>query len=248
MLKIYTIAQATIDAANPSSHTVLTRAFFTTSTGAVQLWQQDEEQWTREEALAALANGAVEFVEVPEAKAAQAEEGGSEEGFWGRVARQVMDGKDFPAYLLNFVKRFATGSYESASSPAAPTSAASNSTAAPFSRDLFGFRQLIIAATPYGKIYALDSSTGNIVWSRVVGLGWAREVGAQVVPVKMFVTKSVGDEVEGSAGPQVVLVAQRKAENVSTPICFNLSKGSVLIVSFTELGRHGHIPHRRHDR
>lgn len=51
-----------------------------------------------------------------------------------------------------------------------------------------------------------------------MGLGWAGEVGGQVQPVKLFVVKAVGDvdspDDQGGSGPQVVLVAQRRAENV----------------------------------
>ena len=42
----------------------------TTTTGAVQLWQQNKEHWTRGEALANIA--VAEFVELPEMKVIQA--------------------------------------------------------------------------------------------------------------------------------------------------------------------------------
>lgn len=99
-----------------------------------------------------------------------------------------------------------TGSYASISSSVAPLANATDI----LSRDTFGFRKLIVAATPYGKVYGIDSANGEIVWSRVFGLGWAAEVGGQVIPVKLFVTRTVSD---GDA-PQVVLVTQRKANNV----------------------------------
>jgi hypothetical protein len=79
---------------------------------------------------------------------------------------------------------------------------------------------MLVTATPQGKVYGLDSSSGRIVWSRVLGHGWAAEIGATVLPVKLFVTRCVGDvdvdaRGDGDAGgPQVVLVTQRKAENV----------------------------------
>lgn len=51
-----------------------------------------------------------------------------------------------------------------------------------------------------------------------MGLGWAAEVGGQILPKKLFVVKAVGDvdgpHDQGGSGPQVVLVAQRRAENV----------------------------------
>ena len=109
---------------------------------------------------------------------------------------------------MNFVRRFVTGSYASVSASVAPAANANGSE--PLARDAFGFRKVIVAATPYGKLYGLDSADGAVLWSRVFGLGWAAKVGGQVIPVKMFVTRTVGD----GESPQVVLVAQRKASNV----------------------------------
>jgi len=120
--------------------------------------------------------------------------------------------QDFPRYVINFAKRFATGSYASPTSSAAPSSSNSNQ---PFSRDTFGFRQIIVAATAFGKIYGIDSSSGNIVWNRVLGLGWAGQIGGRVQPVKLYVTKSVSD----GGDPEVVLIAQRRAQNVRA-LCF----------------------------
>jgi len=188
----------------------------------VQLWQQDKEQWTREEALANIA--VAEFVELPEMKVIESHRS-DDESFGKRALRQLSDAQvrlnnprlyfvllkhilfdqDFPQYLINFIKRFATGSYASVSSSAASTSANDSP-----SRDAFGFRQVIVAATPVGKVYGIDSSNGNILWSRVLGLGWAGEVGGKVIPVKLFVTRTVSD----GETPQVVLVTQRRAENV----------------------------------
>ena len=210
--------QAAIDAANPSPMSVLTRLVLTTSTGSVQFWAsgQPKPQWNRDEGLADIA--VVELVEVPE----RVETGGevSEEGFWKRVGRQLVEGRDFPDYAVRFIKRFVTGSYASVSSPVQrifnsnSTSDKNNTTT--FSRDLFGFRQIIVAATHHGKIYGIDSGSGEVVWSRVFGLGWARDVGAKVVPIRIYVLKTVGDDVEGARmkGPEVVVVAQRLADNV----------------------------------
>ena len=90
-------------------------------------------------------------------------------------------------------------------------------------------------ATSHGKLYALDSASGDVVWSRVFGLGWAGEVGeggkgpvgAVVVPLKVFTIRGVGDVSGSGSGRdeegrrregdvvEVVVVAQRKAHNVS---------------------------------
>ena len=111
---------------------------------------------------------------------------------------------------MAFARRFATGSYASVSSSVAPQTNGS----LPLSRDAFGLRQIIVAATSHGKVFGLDSSNGEIVWSRVFGLGWAAEVGGRVVPLKVYVTRAVGDA-DGDT-PQVAIVTERKADNVGT--------------------------------
>ena len=62
--------------------------------------------------------------------------------------------------------------------------------------------------TAYGKVFGIDSSNGDMLW---IGYEWAAEVGAKIIPVRFFVTKTVGD----GSNPEVVLVTQRRAENVS---------------------------------
>ena len=120
--------------------------------------------------------------------------------------------QDLPQFLVNFARRFVTGS--SSSPQHAPSSGSSpkrsSSTEPLLSRDTFGFRQIIVAGTAHGKVFGIDSSNGEIVWSRVFGLGWADEVGGRVTPVKLFVTKTVAD----GGDPEVVVVTQRRAENV----------------------------------
>ena len=81
----------------------------------------------------------------------------------------------------------------------------------PLARDAFGFRKVIVAATSHGKLYGIDSANGEVLWNRVFGLGWAAQVGGQIIPAKMFVTRTVGD----GDSPQIVVVTQRKASNVS---------------------------------
>jgi hypothetical protein len=63
----------------------------TTTTGAVQLWQGDIVQWTREEGLAALQ--VAEMVELPERKTIAAHIIEQDETFAERVRRQLADAK-----------------------------------------------------------------------------------------------------------------------------------------------------------
>lgn len=144
-----------------------------------------------------------EFVELPERKLARASE--DEEPFSDRLVRQLLEAKDFPQYAVNFAKRFVTGSYDTVSSPV--VSANDTSTLV---RDPFGFRKVLVVATTKGKVYGIDSASGDIVWSRVLGLGWAAEVGGRIFPLKIFTTRTVND----GDTPQIVLVTQRRASNV----------------------------------
>ena len=120
--------------------------------------------------------------------------------------------QNFPRFLVSFARRFVTGSY--ASTRSVPSSHSSPKSSNPaeqlLSRDTFGFRQVIVAGTTLGKVFGIDSSNGEIVWSRAFGLGWAGEIGGRVVPVKLFVTKTVAD----GGDPEVVIVTQRRAVNV----------------------------------
>ena len=119
-----------------------------------------------------------------------------------------------------------TGSYASPSSPVSLASSGPSTSAVPHTvpnrspasskilvRDPFSFRQLLIASTAHGKLFALDTSTGAIVWSRILGLGWARKVGGRIVPLKAFTVRRIetGPE-EGRDG--IALITQRIADNV----------------------------------
>ncbi|KIK01760.1 hypothetical protein K443DRAFT_550803 [Laccaria amethystina LaAM-08-1] len=197
------INHVAMDASHTPSGGVIARLLVTTSSGAIQLWQQGELKWMREESLATTT--LAEFVELPERVASGSNLHIGGEGFVSRVIRQISDAQDFPQYVFNFVKRFVTGSYASASSPASVPSSANET----LSRDAFGFRQVIVAATAFGKVFGIDSSNGEILWSRVLGLGWAAEIGGRIHPVKLYLTRTVSD----GGDPEVVLVTQRRADN-----------------------------------
>jgi ER membrane protein complex subunit 1 len=64
-----------------------------------------------------------------------------------------------------------------------------------------------------GKVYALDSSNGNVLWSKLLGNGWTSEVGgAEMSTRKLAIVKGVG---EGEGRAEAVLVVERRARNVS---------------------------------
>ncbi|KAJ7498075.1 DUF1620-domain-containing protein [Mycena galericulata] len=177
------------------------RLVITTSTGAVQLWELDQLLWDREEALASIDVAAFVELPLPERVAHVNTEG---ESFVTRLTRQIGDAKDFPAYAVAFAQRFV-----SSGPPREEVVVSAHNHTAALARDAFGFRQVLVVATAYGSVFGLDSASGSVLWSRVLGLGWAGEgVGGTVKPVKIFVV----DDGEGD-GKDVVLIAQRKAKN-----------------------------------
>ncbi|KLO18736.1 DUF1620-domain-containing protein [Schizopora paradoxa] len=200
------------DAAQPAETVVLGRFVLTTGTGAVQLWQQDKVQWTREESLSEIK--VTEMIELPEKKTVTSHINVENETMSARLSRQLLDMK-FPSYLISFVKRFATGSYASVSTSAA----AEGDSAESLFRDEFGFRKVIVAATGRGNVFGIDSGNGAILWSRILGLGVAAERGGHHVPFKMFVTKTVSD----GETPRVALVTQRLSKSgLVDAVVFNL--------------------------
>ena len=90
--------------------------------------------------------------------------------------------QDFPQYVFNVVKRFVTGSYASASSEVSVPSSANET----LSRDAFGLRQVIVTATAIGKVFGIDFSNGELLWSRVLGLGWRRRLEEGVTPSSLM--------------------------------------------------------------
>ncbi|KAF8439746.1 DUF1620-domain-containing protein [Boletus edulis BED1] len=219
---------------SPSSHLSPTnetphKLLLVTSTGSLQLWDRNVLQWVREESLATVQT--VTIVELPPTReeVIGAGVGGKSESFWSKIARQIGDTKNLPHYIIHFVTRFVTGSYATPSSPislarSGPSTSTlphlfpNRSPASPETlvRDPFSFRQLLIASTAHGKLFALDTSTGAIVWSRILGLGWARKVGGRIAPAKAFMVRKTetggGNGVpEGQEG--IALITQRIADN-----------------------------------
>lgn len=180
------------------------------STGSLQLIQNDGTKWTREEGLSNLA--AVRFVELGEPEVEQVGHVIEEETVFGRVARHLVelkvcinnedqhrswliDCQDLPSYIIRFLVRLTSSSYSSAIS-VKPLSADN------LHRDQFGFQKLLLAVTKGGKLYALDSANGNIVWTRNLGLFGER---AQLEVVNMWIVRESGE----LGNPTVTVLAIR---------------------------------------
>ncbi|KAH7325157.1 hypothetical protein B0J17DRAFT_682400 [Rhizoctonia solani] len=192
------ILHCAIDAFMPHSYSIQHRMLLTTSTGAVQLWQLHDLQWTRDEALADIK--VATLVDLPERKIAEEIATSEHRGFAERMIFQIVAAQNLPQYIAQFTKRFATGSYSSL------TSATSSS----LKRDPFGFRKILVVATSYGTLIGIDTAQGMVVWRKIIGVSSVGPV--DVTPFKLFVTKSA---LEGP-DPEVVLVAEKKLRGKKT--------------------------------
>ncbi|KAI0033037.1 DUF1620-domain-containing protein [Vararia minispora EC-137] len=200
-----TIVHAAVHVAYVKETDLLPYVVLTTSTGTIELWQGDRMQWTREEGLSRVRMA--EMIELPERLSEGGQKDRAKEGFVERVLRHAVDAQHLPQYLAHFFTRFATGSYESAASPVLPSEPDT------LTRDPFGFRKIIVAATDLGTLYALDSRTGTVLWKKLLSDGSNEdslhpEPTALVLPAKLFVLRTAAE-----GGPEVVLVAQRKMAN-----------------------------------
>ncbi|CAE6483430.1 unnamed protein product [Rhizoctonia solani] len=192
------ILHCAVDAFMPHAYSIQHRMLLTTSTGAVQLWQLQDLQWTRDEALADIKVAGL--VDLPERKIAEEIATSEHRGFAERMIFHMVAAQNLPQYIAQFTKRFATGSYSSL------TSATSSS----LERDPFGFRKMLVVATGYGTLIGIDTAQGTVVWRKIIGVS---SIGpADVTPFKLFVTKSA---LEGP-DPEVVLVAEKKLRGKKT--------------------------------
>ncbi|KAG9089146.1 hypothetical protein FS749_001581 [Ceratobasidium sp. UAMH 11750] len=189
------ITHCAFDAFLANEYSIQHRLFLTTSTGAVQLWQRDELQWTRDEVLADIKLATL--VDLPERKIVS-ELGMSEHrGFADRLLAHVVAAQNLPQFIAQFATRFATGSYASSGAPDSEV----------LERDTFGFRKMLVVATGHGTLLGVDTARGTVVWRRIIGFSTGGP--ADITPFKLFVVKSA---VEGP-NPEMVLVAERKARN-----------------------------------
>ncbi|KAJ9103363.1 hypothetical protein QFC19_004462 [Naganishia cerealis] len=181
----------------------------TTSTGAIQLWNQEEALWTREEGLTNIKE--TRFVELPERKVEDVNAVLHDEGF------------DLPGYLARFLRRFTSGSYAQAlsSTPLTPDA---------LYRDQFGFQKLIIVATASGKLYAIDSAHGNIVWSTLLALSMSR-VG-ELEYVGMWNARALAE----AGDPVITVVAVRSRRNAIETVAYHVDAFTGRIVQNASAG------------
>jgi hypothetical protein len=174
----------------------------------LQLIQNDGAQWTREEGLSDIA--AVRFVDLGEPEVEHAGHIIEEESSVGRLSRHLLElkvcrpsaatltGQDLPAYIVRFFTRLTASSYSSAIS-VVPLSSDK------LHRDQFGFQKLLVVVTRGGKLYAMDSANGNIIWTRNLGLFGEK---AELEVVNMWTVRELSE----LGNPNLAVLAVRNGK------------------------------------
>ncbi|CCA66499.1 hypothetical protein PIIN_00183 [Serendipita indica DSM 11827] len=195
------ITFAALDVANPSEYIYVSRIILSTSTGAIQQWQQETNHWSREESLTEIE--AVAALDLPEATVdSRLMYTAMEETPIQRITRQVRDMKDLPFYLFRFIQRFMTGKYSTV-----PTSG--SNTAGSLWRDLYGFKKVLVIATARGKVFGIETNKGTIVWSEKLGAN-SPDLSMKIKPVRMTVLKTVSEGFHPEVG---IVVEVDRANN-----------------------------------
>ncbi|ORY24884.1 putative endoplasmic reticulum protein [Naematelia encephala] len=183
----------------------------TTSSGALQLIQGSSQvtaKWTREESLAEIAE--VRFIELGEPEVEEVRHLLADESFFGRLTRHIAEFQALPSYVFRFVRRLFFASYTSAqlTKPLTPST---------LHRDQFGFQKLVIAVTKGGKVFALDSTNGNILWSKNLGLSNVN--GNELSVEGVWVVRGLGD----TGNPQFsVLAVRTKQSGQETTVAYTV--------------------------
>ncbi|KAG8893750.1 hypothetical protein FRB99_001723, partial [Tulasnella sp. 403] len=216
------ILHSAIDVANPSETLFATRFAITTSTGSFQVWQQDQPKWVREESLADIR--AATFVDLAMPLLKSQNVSPQSDGFLGRLARQQEQLNNLPAYLVSFAKRFVADASQATATPGGDTTT-------PFG-DTFGFRKFIVAATSFGKVMAIDSSTGNVVWGQLLSLS-----DATGKPLNLEMKMLLAKPVDGlNQRPEVVLaVSSAQPTSIVKPARGPLSSYGKVLANRTTL-------------
>ncbi|KAG8838290.1 hypothetical protein FRC18_005206 [Serendipita sp. 400] len=177
---------ATVDVANTAEYVYVSRIFLTTTTGAIQQWQQERQSWVREESITEI--NAIAAVDLPEiAGDSHLLYKSKYETFVQRLQRQLRDARALPSYLFYFVQRFLTGTY---SKPVA--SPANSDEPGALWRDVYGFKKIVVAAASTGKVFGIETSKGKIVWNVKLGAG-SPDSSLKIKPIRMTVLKTVSE-------------------------------------------------------
>ncbi|KAG9004471.1 hypothetical protein FRB94_002342 [Tulasnella sp. JGI-2019a] len=160
---------AALDVANPGPMQFVSRFALTTSTGSFQMWQQEKLLWVREESLAGIQ--AATFADFPL-------------GFVEAEAAVPVTTKE-PKSMLNTIVDLVKLPYQSIVRTGVANTAW---------RNKLGFRKMIIVGTSYGKVMALDSTSGEVIWGQLLSLN---DISGMPLDAKMKISLLKSADKEG---------------------------------------------------
>ncbi|TPX33872.1 hypothetical protein SmJEL517_g03357 [Synchytrium microbalum] len=165
----------TITKAFASSKTGLTKLLIVSSDGSIHFVQGNELKWSRDESLAQITHS--EFVELPAPSLLSEEldemdEPASKSAATNPVTRYAKRLSTHIKKLSAAVNQFVV------SAPNSPQEAAPVQNA---TQDLYAFRKLFIVTTSTGKVLALETKHGQIIWSRMFGLGMGKFISVKTL-------------------------------------------------------------------
>ena len=147
-----TIINFIAEATAPDGKNSIARIAFTTSSGTFQLYQGVKNKWIREDGLSRPT--ALSVVDLPLSQSPTINLSSS---YLQRVYDHLINLKFLPNYFLNFGNRFFTGQRSVTSTSS-------------LTRDIFGFRKILVIGTQYGKLIGIDTFNENsILWNRNFG-------------------------------------------------------------------------------
>ncbi|KAJ3038483.1 hypothetical protein HDV00_000580 [Rhizophlyctis rosea] len=145
------------------------RLFIVTSDGSTRVWSEDKVLWTSEESLAH--SRAAQFVDLPEKSMLsqvhdELDEKPEESANKNSMARYLRRWSTHILHMQSALGSATTNAATLASRLLPNKSGARNTSEIIMHKDAHGFRKLVIFATATGKVVALDSVYGNVVWAR----------------------------------------------------------------------------------
>jgi hypothetical protein len=142
-----------------------TRVASTTTEGGVRMFQDGKNLWTRKEYLTEIMCSKFVDLAAPDMMSEAHDE-----------LDESVDESESIDPFTRFKRRLVTH-YGKLKKAVMHLLTLSPSSFAPLEKDLFGFRKLLVVGTRHGMIVALDTTSGDVVWQRYLGVdGFVKKI------------------------------------------------------------------------
>ncbi|KAL9653998.1 hypothetical protein ABK040_014207 [Willaertia magna] len=175
-----------------NAQNLIKRFIVVTEDDAIIGYKENELLWTREESLASVDN--IQFVDLPISNTENTES--SVQSMGERITLQIEQVKDLINRLVSNIQQLL------GESPNAKTTSVSKSLV----QDRFGFQKLIVVKTKSGKLFALHSVDGSVIWSLFPKglLEWSGNVS-----IRSYLTKKQQVKDDIKVRPEITLLISK---------------------------------------